>query len=178
MRGDRVYSAPAARCGPPSPACRTRLSGSSAPRWPRRGSATSLQLSLENEKLKEARDAYVKALQSFGGEKDDIVGYVFAVNGKVNSADVYPSNALFRKMWPKLLAASVTEAIGADKTAPVAAPAPASVGAFLSSAESGSAQEETVSGLARQEVRDAKAPLFVEAKRGDGAWVHRNYLAK
>ena len=141
-------------------------------------SATSLQLSLENDKLKEAREAYVKSLQSFGGEKDDIIGYVFAVNGKVNSADVYPSNALFRKMWPKLLQARVTEAIGADKTAPVAAPAPASVGAFLSSAESGAAQEETVSGLARQEVRDAKASLFVEAKRDNGAWVHRNYLAK
>jgi hypothetical protein len=142
-------------------------------------SATSLQLSLENDKLKEARDAYIKTLQSFDGEKDDIIGYVFAINGKVNSADVYPSNALFRKMWPKLLAASVTEAIGADKTAAVvAAPAPASVGAFLSSAESGAAQEETVSGLARQEVRDAKAALFVEAKRDNGAWVHRNYLAK
>ena len=143
-------------------------------------SATSLQLSLENDRLKEARDAYVKALQASGQEKDDIIGYVFAVNGKVNSADVYPSNALFRKMWPKLLAASVTEAIGADKDVAAAAPAPppASVGAFLSAAESGAAQEETVNGLARQEVRDAKAAVFMEAKRGDGAWVHRNYLAK
>jgi hypothetical protein len=35
-----------------------------------------------------------------------------------------------------------------------------------------------VNGLARQEVRDAKAAVFMEAKRGDGAWVHRNYLAK
>jgi len=142
-------------------------------------SATSLQLSLENDKLKEAREAYIKALQSFGDEKDDIIGYVFAVNGKVNSADVYPSNALFRKMWPKLLAASVTEAIGADKdAAAAAAPAPASVGAFLTSAESGSAQEETVNGVAREEVRDAKGAVFMEAKRSDGAWVHRNYLAK
>ena len=143
-------------------------------------SATSLQLSLENDKLKEARDAYIKALEASGEEKDDIIGYVFAVNGKVNSADVYPSNALFRKMWPKLLAASVTEAIGADKDVAAAAPAPApaSVGAFLSAAESGVAQEETVNGMARQEVRDAKAAVFMEAKRGDGAWVHRNYLAK
>lgn len=141
-------------------------------------SATSLQLSLENDKLKEAREAYIKALQSFGDEKGDIIGYVFAVNGKVNSADVYPSNALFRKMWPKLLAASITEAIGADKVAAAPAPPTASVGDFLTAAESGSAQEETVSGLARQEVRDAKAAVFMEAKRGDGAWVHRNYLAK
>lgn len=141
-------------------------------------SATSLQLSLENDKLKEAREAYITALQPYGTEKDDIIGYVFAVNGKVNSADVYPSNALFRKMWPKLLAASVTEAIGADKDAAAPAPATASVGDFLTAAESGSSQEETVNGLAREEVRDAKAAVFMEAKRSDGAWVHRNYLAK
>jgi hypothetical protein len=141
-------------------------------------SATSLQLSLENDKLKEAREAYTTALQPYGTEKDDIIGYVFAVNGKVNSADVYPSNALFRKMWPKLLAASVTEAIGADKDAAAPAPATASVGDFLTAAESGSSQEETVNGLAREEVRDAEAAVFMEAKRSDGAWVHRNYLAK
>jgi hypothetical protein len=143
-------------------------------------SATSLQLSLENEKLKEARAAYVKALQSRGEEKDDIVGYVIAVNGRINSADVYPSNALFRKMWPKLLVAAVTEAIGSEADKAAAAPAPSAAGVteFLATAEKGSAQEQVVNPLSRQEVRDADAALFVEARRGDGAWVHRNYLAK
>src|SRR5947207_916214 len=74
-------------------------------------SASSLQLSLENEKLKDRQAAYVQALQ-VAGEVDGVVGYVFAVNGKLNSADIYPSNGLFRKMWPKLLAANATEAIG------------------------------------------------------------------
>jgi hypothetical protein len=175
--GDRVYSRQQ-QVWASVASVQERLSGNLSAEVASPRSATSLQLSLENEKLKEAREAYVKALESFGGEKDDIVGYVFAVNGKVNSADVYPSNALFRKMWPKLLAASVTEAIGADKTTMAAAPAPASVGAFLTSAESGSAQEETVNGLARQEIRDANSAVYMEAKRNDGAWVHRNYLAK
>ena len=142
-------------------------------------SATSLQLSLENEKLKEARAAYVKALQSQGEGKDDIVGYVIAVNGRINSADVYPSNALFRKMWPKLLVAAVTEAIGSEPDK-AAAPAPSAAGVteFLATAEKGSAQEQVVNPLSSQEVRDADAALFVEARRGDGAWVHRNYVAK
>jgi hypothetical protein len=142
-------------------------------------SATSLQLSLENEKLKEARAAYLKALQSPGEGNDDIVGYVIAVNGRISSADVYPSNALFRKMWPKLLVAAVTEAIGSEPDK-AAAPAPSAAGVteFLATAEKGSAQEQVVNPLSRQEVRDADAALFVEARRGDGAWVHRNYLAK
>lgn len=55
--------------------------------------------------------AYISALQGAGEAGDDIVGYVFAINGKVNGGDVYPSNALFRKMWTKMLAANVTDAI-------------------------------------------------------------------
>ncbi len=141
-------------------------------------SATSLQLSLENEKLKEARAGYMTALESLGTQADDIVGYAVAIDGTVSTADVYPSNALFRKMWPKLLAAAVTEAIGARTDKPAAPPNVEAVDHFLAAAESGSAQEEVVSDLSRQEIRDADKALFVEARRGDGAWVHRNYLAK
>ncbi|HEY7669930.1 MAG TPA: DUF6569 family protein [Hyphomicrobium sp.] len=141
-------------------------------------SRTSLQLSLENDKLKDARSDYLKALKSSGEEQDDIVGYVIAVNGHINSADVYPSNALFRKMWPKLLAAAVTEAIGAGNDEAAAAPSTDGVAKFLAAAETGNAQEEVVGNISRQEVRNADKALFVEARRADGAWVHRNYLAK
>ena len=80
-------------------------------------SPSSLQLSLENEKLKQAQTAYIAALQGAGETGNDIVGYVFAINGKINSGDVYASNALFRKMWSKLLAANVTEAISVKDAA-------------------------------------------------------------
>ncbi len=61
-------------------------------------SATSLQLSLENEALKQARGSYLAALISAPNASSDIVGFVFAVDGKINSADVYPSHGLFQKM--------------------------------------------------------------------------------
>ena len=148
-------------------------------------SATSLQLSLENEALKTKRAAYITALEDKAAAAPDVIGYVFAVNGKVNSADVYPSNALFNKMWGKLLGASVTEAIGEDKrrqgatpAAPVNSPAIADVEAFLKSAEAGKADERKIASLMVQETRDADKSLYVEAKRADGRWVHRNYLAK
>jgi hypothetical protein len=141
-------------------------------------SVTSLQLSLENEKLKQAREAYVKTLLTRGEAEEDIVGYVFAVNGKLNSGDVYPSNALFRKMWPKLLNASVTEAIGEKEGAGSEPPAIARVTKFLDEAENGKSQQQSIGTLMRQETRDADTALYVEAKRRDGYWVHRNYLAK
>lgn len=144
-------------------------------------SASSLQLSLENDKLKKTRAAYVAGLQDKAGDSD-IVGYVMAVNGKINSADQYPSNGLFRKMWPKMLAAGATEAIGEaakQKSAAVpAAPAVGAVDAFLAQAMTGPADEKATGTLARQELRDSDKALYVEARKADGSWVHRNYLAK
>ncbi len=48
----------------------------------------------KTDKLKEPRAEYVKALEdkAAGG---NIVGLAFAVNGRINSADLYPSNGLF-----------------------------------------------------------------------------------
>ena len=142
-------------------------------------SATSLQLALENDKLKEARAGYVKSLADVPKGQGEVVGYVFAVNGRLNSADIYPSNALFSKMWTKLLNASITEAIGErTKSAAGAAPAVTDVEAFLKAAEAGKSEDRQIAKFMRQETRDADKTLYVEAKRGDGRWVHRNYLAK
>jgi hypothetical protein len=141
-------------------------------------SQTSLQLSLENEKLAAARAAYVKALANAGSNEDDIVGFVFAVNGKVNSADVYPSNGLFRKMWQKLLAASATEAIGEKDGTPGTPPAKEAVLAFLDAAQSGKASVKNIDARVRLETREAPGALYYEAARPDGGWVHRNYLAR
>jgi hypothetical protein len=143
-------------------------------------SETSLQLSLENETLQASRADYVKALEAQGTGADDIVGYVFAVNGRINSADLYPSNALFRKMWSKLLAASVTEAIGesTDAAKPAPAPAASAVTEFLEKAETGKSSSQDIAGLAEQDVRDADASVFVGVRSKKGEWVHRNYLVK
>jgi hypothetical protein len=143
-------------------------------------SNTSLQLALENDKLKEKRVEYIAALEKQGTAGDDIIGYVFAVNGRINSGDVYPSNALFRKMWGKLLAASVTEAIGEmDETAAAStAPEVPAVTEFLAAAEKPTASSQDIAGLAKQEVRDADGSLFVGARTAKGQWVHRNYLVK
>jgi hypothetical protein len=146
-------------------------------------SASSLQLALENEKLMDAQKLYVNALKAAGERGDDIVGFIFAVNGELNSADVYPSNGLFRKMWAKLLAASVIEAIGHKDEPAVAPPAIDAATAFLAAAEAGKTSEKPLNAGVRLETREAdKAYLFETARAASPAapasWVHRNYLAK
>jgi hypothetical protein len=146
-------------------------------------SASSLQLALENEKLMDAQKGYLKALKAAGEREDDIVGFAFAVNGEINSADVYPSNGLFRKMWTKLLTGGVIEAIGHRNEPAVAPPTGDAVHAFLAAAESGRSNEKALNAGARLETREAEKAFLFETARlvspsAPASWVHRNYLAK
>ena len=141
-------------------------------------SPSSLQLSIETEKIKQAQEAYVKALEPAGEKENDIIGYVFAINGKLNSADLYPSNELFRKMWGKLLRANATEAIAEKKDAGDTPPSTDAVLAFLRAAEGGKKQEKVLPLKVQLETRDGDKALYSEVRRADGSWVHRNYLAK
>jgi ARG/rhodanese/phosphatase superfamily protein len=142
-------------------------------------SASSLQLSLEHAALKEARAPYLAALEAAGLGDDDVVGYVAAIDGRPVSADIYPSNGLFRKVWARQLAAVVTEAIGSKAGADApAAPVVGDVEAFLAAAERGKPQERETTAAMRQEVRDGQGALYNEARNVAGRWVHKSYLAK
>jgi hypothetical protein len=155
-----------------------KLSGNLGAPVASRISGSSLQLSLENEKLREAQEKYVAALAPAGKRDKDIVGYVFAINGKLNSADIYPSNGLFLKMWPKLLAASATEAIGEHGANSDVPPSRAAVTAFLDAAESGKASEKELPAHISLRTREAPEAFYFETVRQEGAFVHRSYLAK
>jgi len=146
-------------------------------------SASSLQLALESEKLLDAQKGYFDELLGAGERDDAIIGFIFAVNGEIICADIYPSNGLFRKMWPKLLKASAIEAIGHRNAPAVAPPSAEAAEAFLRAAESGKSSERTPAAGVRLETREGeRAYLFETARLGSasapGAWVHRNYLAK
>jgi hypothetical protein len=138
-------------------------------------SQSSLQLALENEKLADAKQPYLKALVDAAAKENDIVGYVFAVNGKINSGDVYPSNGLFKKMWSKLLNSSVTEAIGEKNGAAVPAPSTEQVLAFLDEAEKGKSNVRQVNDV-KIETRETLKSLYSESERRAGGFAHRSYI--
>ena len=145
---------------------------------PAPASPSSLQLSLESDKLKAAQAAYVSALQSGGALDHDVIGYIAAINGKISGGDVYASPDLFRKMWPKLLAASVTEAISEKAARNATPPSADSVGGLMAAAASVPESERVLNGGVRLATRDGDGTLYAETRRADGGWVHRNYLAK
>jgi len=144
-------------------------------------SPTSFQLALENKGVRENADSYVKNLSGLLDTRTDVVGYVFAINGKINSADVYASSALFKKLWPKLLQASAIEAVaesrGDQKFAP---PKPAEVQGFLDDGSRGAEQEKDVSGRVQMVTRDSKDNVSFDTRdrAKAGVVVHRNIIKK
>lgn len=142
-------------------------------------SRTSLQLALENEKLKAAQAAYLAVLEPAGLASDDIVGVVVAIDGRISGADIYPSNGLFRKMWPKLARAAATEALTAKPAKPdTAIPTLADVAAFLAQARDGVRTDRLLTGVARIETRATKTVLHTQARTPKGDVVHHSYLAR
>ena len=144
-------------------------------------SATSFELSVENTKVKETTAAYINALNGIVQNKADVIGYVFAINGHVNSADVYASHTLFAKLWPKLLKASAVEAIAElDKPAKAEPVAEETVHAFLADSEQPNAKPKDVTSRVRMVTREDDKNAFFETQDRDqkDAWVHRNYIRK
>jgi hypothetical protein len=143
-------------------------------------SDSSLALSLQAKKVREATDRYVQKLAAIVQDKKDVIGYACVVNGKVASADIYGSSDLFRKVWPRLLQASATEALAAmEKGKKVEPVTGAAVTAFLKDAEQGKATSMDVARDIRQLTRESpRNVLFETREEKRGAMVRQNYLAK
>jgi len=140
-------------------------------------SASSLQLSLENKKLAKAREEFAKKFSDLTKGKTDVIGYAFAINGRINSADIYVSNHLFGKLWPKMLKAAVTEAISlADQTKAESEPTAGDISSFLSEADKETTKERQTVAKSKVVTRASKNEVVYEARDKADVVVHRNYV--
>jgi hypothetical protein len=148
-------------------------------------SPTSMQLALEDKTVVEQTAAYVQHLAGIIDGKNDVVGYAYAINGKLNSAEVYDSHDLFRRMWPKMLQASAAEAL-AEKNAEkspgqtAALPDVTAVKAALAAADRGPEASTDSTGRVSvvKKVSD-KVILFESRDRKlSDEWIHKSYVVK
>jgi len=142
---------------------------------------SSFELSVENAKVKETTAAYLNALSGVLQNKTDVIGYVFAINGHVNSADVYASRALFVKLWPKLLKASAVEAVAElNKDLEAKPVASETVHTFLAESEKATAAARQVTPRVKVVTREDDKNIFFETqdRAANDGWVHRNYIRK
>jgi hypothetical protein len=144
-------------------------------------STTSLQLTLENEKLQEHTDKYVKDLKQAMMEKPYVIGCAFAINGEMNSIDIYASSSLFKKMSAKLLQAAAVEAFTEQRE--IETFVPPTLNQVMSTMKDLCAQKATVvmvNGDAKIVKQELMTSVLYETRdlTNEGQWLHRNYTAK
>jgi hypothetical protein len=142
-------------------------------------SASSLQLTLESKELEAVKKGYLERLSPILKGKNDVIGFVFAINGELNSAEVYNNKNLFRALWPKLLDAAITEAITEDKSGRSAPAVSAEqVRAFFEQAVSGAIQERPVwkTTLLRTYVTPTTLLFETVDREMDGIWLHKSFI--
>jgi hypothetical protein len=154
---------------------------SAAVQGPARAAASpsSLQMTLETPAVQRSTESYLNALSRVIDGQPDVVGYAFAINGRMNSAEIYATHDLFTRLWPKLLKASAVEAVSENHPgAHFTAVSKEDVQRLLrDSPGPGVARELN----ARTKVESKDTPtsvIFQTRDQAAGAWVHMSYIAK
>jgi hypothetical protein len=127
-------------------------------------SATSLPMSLEDRKVRESAEAYVAALSRRADGWLDVVGFAYAVDGRIVSADVYASPALFRKLWPRLLRSAAVGAVTGNVDAPGAVDVGAVTDFFAGGAAGGESEERAVTGRIKVVRREGERAILWETR--------------
>lgn len=145
-------------------------------------SQSSLQLALENEKLQTLTTDYIAHFEKVPQQQSNVRGFVFAIQGKINSAEIYGSSTLFTKMWNKLLQSAVVETIAeADqKVQSIPAISQTQVQEFLLQVEQAQAQAVKVGTRTKNVEQATEAVQMFEARDAENSdeWIHRQYIVK
>lgn len=141
-------------------------------------SESSLELTLEDEDLKQALQPYLNILQPLGSLRKDILGVAFALNGRVTSVDLYASPGLFQKFWPKLLKAAASEALTeTEKDAQHTIPAAAAVKQLLTGLDQVPGRHQHLNDITVQVTRKgSNYALFETHLCPQHVLVHLNWL--
>jgi len=144
--------------------------------------------------LDEPKNSYVEAIEDPNVQKKlaeriarlekapagqkDVVGAVFCMNGKVQSAEIYAAAGLFRKLWPKLLRGAAVEALSSQKDGEsVPAPAESDVRAMLAAPPDAAGKTEDRPGGQTVRIYEKERAVRFDTE-ADGKLLHRQVLAR
>lgn len=145
-------------------------------------SSSSLQLTLENRLLAEKLSEYKNALLPVLEKQQHVIGYAFTINGQLNTADIFASQSLMKKLWPKIVDAAAVESVAKlDKTLQFATPDTRNVQTWLEQADKGHKSIHRIKpGLTEETVESAQDVRFdTYSGTGDNKKLYRqNYIRK
>ncbi len=145
-------------------------------------SATSLQLSLENKELKKAKKEMEANVKKLVTNDTSLVGFAYAINGKIYGVDTYNNIKLFREMWPKLAESIVVEAIAATDTSKFDEIKSKDIATFIDGINSSEKSVETQKLNASTDFNTYEnKKYFLEFEtvdRAENKWLHKNHLQR
>jgi hypothetical protein len=146
-----------------------------------RSSVTSLQLSLEDEVVQVRAEEYIEAMMAEARNQRDVIGFAFAINGEINSADLYGSSALFKKVWPKMIEACAIEALSElDNNIGRGKVTLNDIANWFESARYGEKKHDRVGDYTHISINENDSDYMFETvddNQGKG-WIHQNIIRK
>jgi hypothetical protein len=144
-------------------------------------SSSSLQLALENKDLDSVKQQYLDKFAHLLDGRTDVIGFLYVINGEINSAELYNNKNLFRALWPKLIDSAITEAItecNSDRSCP--ALQPTQLKAFFETAVTGSPAERQIWKSTRVRTLSTLSTVLFETQDldGGGVWLHKTFIQK
>src|SRR6185295_4969742 len=93
---------------------------------------------------------------------ENVVGAIVAVNGKVESMDIFESTPLFKKLWPKLLKSYALDALNAadEKLSPKQCSRAEAFAFLQETARAGTKKSDTKKGITSTQQESDKVLLF------------------
>ncbi|MDD5065949.1 MAG: hypothetical protein PHF84_02765 [bacterium] len=131
--------------------------------------------------MKKEAGRYIRELSHIAGKANDVVGFVFCINGEINSADIYSHNKLFLKLWPKMLEASAIEAVSEyEQGFDYETLSSRDIRNWLEDVESGRKSPKSINRYTDARVIDNEDYYMMETydEKDKDNWVHKNMIKK
>ena len=145
-------------------------------------SPSSLPMAMENPLVRRRLADYLLTFANLLSDHPEAIGFAFAINGRLNSADLYASPDLFRKLWSKLLEAAALEALAEANSTGVTCSTPTTkaVSVWLRKAGRGRKTRHAVTSRITLVVRENTGQLSFETMDAEQSnlCVHQNILAQ
>jgi hypothetical protein len=141
-----------------------------------RNVATQQNAGTVGDKAKKIEDALAKLPAD---QRNRLIGFAIAINGKVATVDMFDSHALFQKLEPKLVRSYLTESVDVPTEKDVKPPAPAAVSSFMADAdkaeEAQSYETKAASTRTKKGSHADSARVMKPAAKADDKPVYKTY---
>jgi hypothetical protein len=142
-------------------------------------SESSLQLTLDNETIKQSKEDYRKQLAALKNAKG-ATGLAYYINGKLYGVDLFNNHQLFADLFDKLLDAAITEAISENIEAGEKLPSLNLDHLLVASAKV--YEDMDVNEITRFQSSESShfkdIVIFTTIDKTANKWLHRNWLDK